>query len=144
LHYTSANAPENRDVFGTAMLSILSGHKRYAHIAALRGDVVLPELLGMKKVLSEARYGGPSRRSMKTRARPGCVAIFLSASPLSGRASVWLDDHKHLFWIDQVLDRTQRVFQSIASTRWQVFGSTIISISAVAAKRESRRRPSSL
>jgi hypothetical protein len=53
LHYTSANAPKNRDVFGTAMLSILSGHKRYAHIAALRGDVVLPELLGMKKVLSE-------------------------------------------------------------------------------------------
>lgn len=53
LLYTSANAPKNRDVFGTAMLSILSGHKRYAHIAALRGDVVLPELLGMKKVLSE-------------------------------------------------------------------------------------------
>ena len=53
LHYTSPNAPKNRDVFGTAMLSILSGHKRYAHIAALRGDVVLPELLGMKKVLSE-------------------------------------------------------------------------------------------
>ena len=53
LHYTSPNAPKNRDVFGTAMLSILSGHKRYAHIAALRGDVVLPELLGMKKILSE-------------------------------------------------------------------------------------------
>src|SRR6201993_1296316 len=40
LHYTSGNAPKGRDVFGTAMLSILSGHKRYAHIAALRGDVV--------------------------------------------------------------------------------------------------------
>ena len=53
LHYTSANAPKNREVFGTAMLSILSGHKRYAHIAALRGDGVLPELLGMKNVLSE-------------------------------------------------------------------------------------------
>jgi len=53
LHYTSANAAKARDVFGTAMLSILCGHKRYAHIAALRGDVVLPELLGMKKVVSE-------------------------------------------------------------------------------------------
>jgi hypothetical protein len=53
LRYTSGNAPGNRDLFGTAMLSILSGHKRYAHIAALRGDGVLPELLGMKKIVSE-------------------------------------------------------------------------------------------
>jgi hypothetical protein len=53
LHYTSPNAPRKRDVFGTAMLSILSGHKRYAHIAALRGDGVLPELLGMNKIVSE-------------------------------------------------------------------------------------------
>ncbi len=53
LRYTSPNAPGNRDVFGTAMLSILSGHKRYAHIAALRGDGVLPDLLGMKKIVSE-------------------------------------------------------------------------------------------
>ena len=36
LHYTSPNAPKARDVLGTAMLSILSGHTRYAHIAALR------------------------------------------------------------------------------------------------------------
>ena len=35
------------------MLSILSGHKRYAHIAALRCDNVLPELLGMNKIVSE-------------------------------------------------------------------------------------------
>jgi Transposase DDE domain group 1 len=53
LCYTSPNAPKKRDVFGTTMLSILSGHKRYAHIAALRGDGVLPELLGMKKIVSE-------------------------------------------------------------------------------------------
>ena len=36
LRYTSPNAPKKRDVLGTAMLSMLSGHKRYAHIAALR------------------------------------------------------------------------------------------------------------
>jgi hypothetical protein len=35
------------------MLSILSGYKRYAHIAALRCDSVLPELLGMNKIVSE-------------------------------------------------------------------------------------------
>jgi len=53
LEYTSPNAPEARDVLGTSMLSILSGHRRYAHITALRSDTLLPELLGMKKVLSE-------------------------------------------------------------------------------------------
>jgi Transposase DDE domain group 1 len=53
LHYASPNAPKKRDVLATAMLSILSGHKRYAHIAALRCDSVLPELLGMNKVVSE-------------------------------------------------------------------------------------------
>jgi hypothetical protein len=53
LRYVSPNAPRRRDVLGTAMLSMLAGHKRYAHIAALRCDAVLPELLGMKKVVSE-------------------------------------------------------------------------------------------
>jgi hypothetical protein len=50
LNYTSPNAPEKRDVLGTTMLSVLAGHKRYAHIAALRNDGVLPKLLGMKKI----------------------------------------------------------------------------------------------
>jgi hypothetical protein len=53
LRYTSGNAPLVRDVLGTLMLSILSGHKRYAHITALRSDGVLPELLGMRKIVSE-------------------------------------------------------------------------------------------
>jgi len=35
------------------MLSMLAGHKRYSHIAALRGDGVLPELLDMRKIVSE-------------------------------------------------------------------------------------------
>src|SRR5271167_1927060 len=38
LNYESPNAPKTRDVLGTAMLSMLAGHKRYSHIAALRGD----------------------------------------------------------------------------------------------------------
>jgi Transposase DDE domain group 1 len=53
LHYTSPNAPQKRDVLGTILLSVLSGHWRYAHISALRGDGVNPELLGMTKVASE-------------------------------------------------------------------------------------------
>jgi hypothetical protein len=53
LRYTSPNAPQKRDVLGTVLLSVLAGHWRYAHISALRGDGVNPELLGMKKVASE-------------------------------------------------------------------------------------------
>jgi len=59
LAYSSPNAPKKRDVLGTLMLSILAGHKRYAHIAAIRSDGVNPELLGMEKIISEdaARRG---------------------------------------------------------------------------------------
>jgi len=53
LRYTSPNAPKVRDVLGTLLLSILSGHKRYAHITTIRSDRVNPELLGMKDVASE-------------------------------------------------------------------------------------------
>lgn len=53
LEYTSPNAPRKRDVLGTILLSVLAGHWRYAHISAIRGDGVNPELLGMSKVASE-------------------------------------------------------------------------------------------
>lgn len=53
LQYTSPNAPRKRDVLGTILLSVLAGHWRYAHINAIRGDGVNPELLGMTKVASE-------------------------------------------------------------------------------------------
>jgi Transposase DDE domain group 1 len=53
LQYNSANAPKKRDVLGTILLAVLSGYWRYAHISALRGDGVNPELLGMTKVASE-------------------------------------------------------------------------------------------
>ena len=53
LTYTSPNAPAVRDVLGTSLLSILSGHNRYTHVTALRNDTVNPALLGMKKVVSE-------------------------------------------------------------------------------------------
>ena len=53
LERSSPNASLVRDLLGTTMLSMLSGHKRYAHITALRSDPVLPELLGMTKIVSE-------------------------------------------------------------------------------------------
>jgi hypothetical protein len=40
LEYKSPNAPQERDVLGTILLSVLAGHWRYAHISALRGDGV--------------------------------------------------------------------------------------------------------
>src|SRR5690242_9613565 len=53
LYLTSPNAPSKRDILGTVMLSVLAGHRRYAHITALRCDPVNPPLLGMAKVVSE-------------------------------------------------------------------------------------------
>ena len=53
LSFTSPNAPRKRDVLGTLLLSVLAGHRRYAHVTALRCDAVNPPLLGMRKVVSE-------------------------------------------------------------------------------------------
>ncbi len=53
LSYGSCNASHKRDVLGTWLLSILAGHHRYAHITALRGDGVSPQILGMSKIVSE-------------------------------------------------------------------------------------------
>jgi hypothetical protein len=53
LEYRSGNAPDKRDVLGTLMLGLLAGHRRYAHITALRGDLVAAQALGMNKIVSE-------------------------------------------------------------------------------------------
>ncbi|SMH67335.1 transposase (fragment) [Acidithiobacillus ferrivorans] len=53
LIYSSPNAPKKRDVLGTWNLSILAGHRRYAHVTALRSDGVSPQILGMSKIVSE-------------------------------------------------------------------------------------------
>ena len=49
----SPNAPSNRDILGTLLLSVLAGHTRYAHITALRCDGVNPDLFGIRRVISE-------------------------------------------------------------------------------------------
>lgn len=53
LHYQSNNAPEKVDVLGSLFLSILSGHRRYAHITNLMSEQVNSKLLGMNKVVSD-------------------------------------------------------------------------------------------
>ena len=61
LVYTSRNAPTKTDVLGSLLLSVLSGHTRYSHIATLMSDSVNSALLGMKKVVSD----DSARRALK-------------------------------------------------------------------------------
>ena len=53
LDYKSPNGSTARDILGTWMLSILSGHWRYAHASVIRADGVNPGLLGMSGVVAE-------------------------------------------------------------------------------------------
>jgi Transposase DDE domain group 1 len=53
LRYTSPNAPTKSEILGTILCSVLSGHRRYAHISGMRGDPVLPKLLGIECLRSE-------------------------------------------------------------------------------------------
>ena len=51
-NYTSHNAPPKEDILGTLLMGVLAGQKRYAHVATIRGDSVMPGLLGMERVRS--------------------------------------------------------------------------------------------
>ena len=53
LCYTSPNAPTKAEILGTILCGVLNGHRRYAHISGMRGDPVLPKLLGIGKLRSE-------------------------------------------------------------------------------------------
>lgn len=53
LCYASPNAPGKADVLGTWMLSILSGHKRYSHVTAIRCVWCQSWPVSMNKVISE-------------------------------------------------------------------------------------------
>lgn len=74
LVYKSNNAPQERDVLGTIILSILNGQTRYAHINTLRYDRVGAEVLGISKVVSEDCV----RRALK-RGTPAAWEAWLSA-----------------------------------------------------------------
>lgn len=53
LTYHSNHAADTRAVLATLLLSILAGHRRYAHITAMRHDGIHPELLGVSKLVAE-------------------------------------------------------------------------------------------
>ena len=66
LRYTSPNAPSKAEILGTILCSVLSGHRRYAHITCMRGDSVLPKLLGIACGVRTAS-GAPSPTRTKKR-----------------------------------------------------------------------------
>jgi hypothetical protein len=61
LSYKSNNAPETKDILGTLLLSVLSGHKRYTHMNEIAGDEVSAEILDLNKICSE----DSTRRAIK-------------------------------------------------------------------------------
>ncbi len=74
LQYVGPHGSRTQDIIGTWFLSVLAGHRGYAHIAALRADALSPQLLGLTTVVSEdtvrraliALDEGAGRRWMQT------------------------------------------------------------------------------
>ncbi len=127
LSYSSPNASRPRDVLGTLMLGILSGAKRYAHIAGLRGDAVAAKALGLRGMVSEdsvrralaaiaPEAGEPWMRSALMASvrealdRPWVLDLDATIKPLYGRqqgAQIGYNPHKpgwpshvlHTFWV---------------------------------------------
>jgi hypothetical protein len=62
LHYTGNRGSGAGNAMGTVLLSILSGHWRYAHINSVRGDGINPGLLGMTRTISEDAVRGALKR----------------------------------------------------------------------------------
>jgi hypothetical protein len=67
LRYTSRNTPTKNEILETILFSVLSGHGRYAHITAIRGDEVLPRLLGSSSSGAKTVYGVSLRSRTKRR-----------------------------------------------------------------------------
>ena len=83
LYYTSPNASRKEEVLGTLLLSILSGHRRYAHVTAIRCDGVNPGLLGMRKVISEDSLRNALKNIDKERGIPWLdEQLSMSVTPL--------------------------------------------------------------
>jgi hypothetical protein len=82
LEYRSNNAPKVADVMGTAVLSVLSGHTRFCHGAALYGDKVAAELLGIGKVVSHDSLGRGLGKMDETMAREWMQQHLLQTSEI--------------------------------------------------------------
>ena len=91
LSYSSPNASRPRDILGTLMLGILSGAKRYAHIAGVRGDAVAAKALGLNGMVSEDTV----RRALKAmtlEARDSWMRESLMASVRDALDRPWVLD----------------------------------------------------
>jgi hypothetical protein len=89
--YKSPNGSKVRDILGTLFLSVLSGHRRYAHITALRADGVTPALLGMDALVAEDTV----RRALTAidaQAGRGWLQTHLDASVLPLMSAPWILD----------------------------------------------------
>ena len=91
LHFLSPNGSKISDVLGTLFLSVLSGHWRYVHIAALRADGVSAALLGMTGVVSEDTVRR-ALRAMDEEAGLRWLQDHLDASVLPLLAAPWVLD----------------------------------------------------
>ena len=91
LSYASPNAPSKAEVLGTWLLSVLAGHRRYAHVTAIRCDGVNPGLLGMGKVISEDALRNALKRIPEVAGTAWLDRhLFASVAPLLDRA--WILD----------------------------------------------------
>jgi hypothetical protein len=106
LNYTSPNAPSVEDVLGTLLLSILDGQRRYAHVAGLRGDEVVQELLGMTKLISD-----DSLRRALAHLAPTVVGSYDEAELAARQAQL----DRGLAWMD---DQLLESVQEALSTPW--------------------------
>ena len=95
LAYTSPNAPTKRDVLGTLMLAILAGHKRYAHITALRGDAVAAQALGMRRVISEDAMRRGLARMDEEQSRKWLRPALMRSADYSGLMPACLTTRPH-------------------------------------------------
>jgi hypothetical protein len=91
LRFTSPNGSKIADVLGTLFLSVLSGHWRYAHIAALRADGVSARMLGMDAVVSEDTVRR-ALSAMEQAAGVNWLQEHLDASALPLLAAPWILD----------------------------------------------------
>ena len=118
------------DVLGTLFLSVLAGHWRYAHIAALRADAVSAGLLGMDGIVSEDTV----RRALKALdedAGVGWLQSHLDASVLPLLAAPWVLDTvaapearavHYLFKLRLTKNVKRYIERSFASGQWRDAG----------------------
>lgn len=91
LIYQNPNAPQPVDVLGTILLSVLSGHHRYAPSTTIRTDGVNPTLLGMSKVCREDLVRRALRALTEPASTRGCRTIACGVtSPYSRHRGSWM------------------------------------------------------